>query len=75
MLIEYTCSVHSFINALIKEKEEIFMKLQTFRKSVDKSVLLRAKYSYGYMNRCFTEAKSLQAILQYQQNSRKHADL
>lgn len=59
MLIEYMYSVHSSINALIKEKEEVFMKLQTFRKSVDKVVQLRAKYSEDYKNRCFTEIKSL----------------
>lgn len=63
MLIEYTCSVRSSINALIKEKEEIFMKLQTFRKSVDKSVLLRAKYTEDCKDRCFTEKKSLWTIL------------
>lgn len=42
------CSVRSSINALIKEKEEIFMKLQTSRKSFDKSVLERPEYNEDY---------------------------
>lgn len=62
MLIEYMCSVHSSINALIKEKEEIFMKLQISRKSVDKSVLSRAEYKEYYKNISVTEIKSLLTV-------------